>query len=209
MLRFLLLLIILLFAAATTAHAQSSVYRWVDDEGEVHYGQSVPPEFKDYGYVRLGPDGTVRERVEPALSPEEIAERRRRRAEEAEREAEQRSEETRDRMLLATYSSEADLKQALEMQIAGINSQRTSTRMALDLIETRFEKLVSRAARRDREGEGVPEQLSESIRETRRELRRLRADLERLDEREAKTRERFMADLQRYRELTGESRDSG
>jgi chromosome segregation ATPase len=208
MLRKILLLFLPLALAASAAHAQS-VYRWVDDEGETHYGQTVPPEFKDYGYVRLGPDGTVRERVEPALSPEEIAERRRQRAEQARQEAAERSQEARDRMLLATYSSEEDLREALDMQLAGIESQRASTRMALDLVENRFESLVGRAAELNRQGRGVPDRLQTDIEETRAELRGLRGDLERLEEREQEARDRFAANLERYRDLTAPREEDG
>lgn len=205
MLRILILSLSLLLASASVL--AQAYYRWVDDEGEVHYGQSVPPEFKDYGYVRLGPDGTVRERVEPALSPEEIAERRRQRAEEAEREAERRSQASRDRLLTATFSSEQHLIDGMEMQLAGIESQRTSTRTALGLMDRRFESLVARAAPYSRKGTAVPADLSEAVDETRAELRRLRGELERLELREAETREQFMADLERYRELTGSEND--
>lgn len=208
MLRYIPLLFLLFVLVAPAAHAQS-VYRWVDDDGETHYGQSVPPEFKDYGYVRLGPDGTVRERVEPALSPEEIEERRRQRAEQARQEAAERSQEARDRMLLATYRSEEDLREALDMQLAGIQSQRVSTRMALNIIENRFESLVSRAAELDREGRNVSENLQTRIQETRAELRSLRADLTRLDEREAEARDRFANNLERYRELTSPREEGG
>lgn len=208
MLRYTLLIVLFLVLAAPAAYAQS-VYRWVDDDGETHYGQSVPPEFKDYGYVRLAPDGTVRERVEPALSPEEIAERRRERAEQAKKEAAERSQEARDRMLLATYNSEEDVREALQMQLAGIESQRVSTRMALDLVESRFESLIGRAAKLNREGRTVSETLQSTIKETRAELRNLRADLKRLDEREAQARERFSASLERYRELTSPREEGG
>lgn len=208
MLRHILPIILLLLLVVSTAQAQS-VYRWVDDQGETHYGQTVPPEFKDYGYVRLGPDGTVRERVEPKLSPEEIAERRRQRAQQAEREAEERSQEMRDRMLLATYNSEDALREALQVRLAGIESQRVSTRMALDLVENRFEGLVSRAARLNREGRTISENLQSRIEETRAELRDLRKDLNGLDEREAEIREHHSANLERYRELTAPREQSG
>lgn len=206
--RKILLLVLPLALAASTVHAQS-VYRWVDDEGETHYGQTVPPEFKDYGYVRLGPDGMVRERVEPALSQEEIAERRRQRAQQARQEAAERSQEARDRMLLATYSSEEELRKTLDMQLAGLESQRASTRMALNLVENRFETLVGRAARLNREGRPVPDRLQTDIEETRAELRNLRGDLERLAERKQEAHDRFSANLERYRELTARREEGG
>lgn len=202
MLRYIKPLALCLLLAAAAAQAQS-VYRWVDDKGETHYGQSVPPEYKDYGYVRLGPNGTVRERVEPKLTPEQIAERRRQRAEQARRDAAAHKQQVQDRMLLVTYNNEQEIHDAFEAQRAGIESQRVSTRMALDLVETRFEKLISRAAQRNRAGQIVPAQLQEQIDETRGELRALRGDLARLDEREAQARERTASRLKRYRQLTG------
>lgn len=205
MLRILIVSLSLLLAS-TSALAQA-YYRWVDDEGEVHYGQSVPPQYKDYGYVRLGPDGSVRERVEPALSPEEIAERRQQRAEEAERETERRNRASRDRLLTATFSSEQALIDGMEMQLAGIESQRASTHTALGLMERRFETLVARAAPHHRQGASVPADLLGAVDETRAELRRLRSEVERLEQRKAETRQRFMTDLERYRELTGSGAD--
>jgi chromosome segregation ATPase len=208
MFRSLFALAICCLLAAPAVQAQS-VYRWVDDSGEVHYGQSVPPEFKDYGYVRLGPSGNVLERVEPALTPEQIEQRRRERAEQARLEAEERSREAQDRMLLATYRSEEDLLEARDMQLAGIQSQRDSTRKALELIENRFAGLIERAARLNRDGRTVPASLQQRIDETRSELRGMRADLDRLDEREQAVRDRFQTDLARYRELKSPSDQSG
>jgi chromosome segregation ATPase len=95
------------------------------------------------------------------------------------------------------------------MQLEGIESQRSSTRMALNLIENRFEGLVTRAADLNREGRAVPPRLQSEIDETRSELRKLRADLDRLDEREVNARERFSASLERYRELTSSNQESG
>lgn len=180
-----------------------TVYRWVDDEGEVHYGHGVPPEHADKGYDVLGRDGSVRRTVEPALSPEEIAELRAQRRQEAEQEKARRSQEAHDRMLLATYSSEQDLIDSLEAEIASLNSQRTSINTAIHSLENRFESLVARAAEYSRDDRPVPASLEESIDETRNEIRRLRADLEALDEREQLARERSRAELERYRALTG------
>lgn len=179
-----------------------TVYRWVDDHGEVHYGHAVPPEFTHRGYERLGRDGVVRERVEPALAPEQLAERRAQQQREAELAAQQRNQESSDRLLLATYRSENDLRASLEMQLTALNSQRASIRMALNLVEGRFESLVSRAAEHTRNSQAVPAALESSIDEARAELRRLRTDLTALDGREQDLRDQFASDLNRYRELT-------
>lgn len=202
MLRTTLTIALTLILLASTAQAQS-VYRWVDDNGETHYGDSVPTEFKDYGYVRLGPDGTVRERVEPALSPEEIIEQRKRRAAQASEEAEQRRRATEDRMLLATYRSAEELRLERDSRLAGIRNEQSALKASLDLYENRYEKLASRAARESREGKGISRGLQNEISDARSRLRQLRADLEDANQRELTTRQRFDQRIKRYRELTG------
>jgi len=197
--RFIPLLLSLLLCSLAFAQP---VYRWVDDEGETHYGHSVPPEFKDRGYERLGPDGQVLQRVERALTDEERAERNRERARQAQLESEQRSQETRDRLLLAAYKSEQDIINSLEMQVLSIDSQRKTIENSLQRSSSRFEGLVTRAAQLTRDGETVPVQLGENIEQARSEMRELRRGIEDLDQREAELRERFSAELERFRQLT-------
>lgn len=197
-----LALIVVLLSGSVGLMAQT-VYRWVDENGEVHYGHAVPPEHAHRGYDRIGPDGLVRERIARTLTPEERVELERQRVQEAEAEAEQRSRETRDRLLLAAYDSEQDIRNQLESQLTSLNHQRQSINEALSRNSARFESLITRAAQFTREGESVPAPLSRSIEETRAESRRLRDTLDELDEREAELRQKYDAELERFRQLTG------
>ncbi len=189
----------------TTSAMAQTVYRWVDDRGEIHYGHAVPPEYAQRGFDRMGPDGQVRERIAPALTPEERAARDVRMALDAERQAEQRSQDTRDRLLLASYSSEEDISNALNVQLTALNSQRGAIRASLRQASSRFENLVGRAAQLTREGQIVPSALNDSIDETRQDMRRLREALADIDEREAIIRQRFGDELVRFIQLTGPS----
>ncbi len=199
---FRIILAMMLFMVTTMASAQT-VYRWIDDTGEVHYGHSIPPEQARRGYEILGRDGIVRERIEPALTPEQLAERReQRRAQDAEA-ARQRTQETHDRILLTIHTSEQSIVSSMEMELVTINSQRASIRIALDQVEHRFERLLERAAEHSDDGHAVPVSLQNSLDEVRAELRRLRSDLAGLDDREELVRERYENDLQRFRELMG------
>jgi len=204
---FRILLAAILLSGTMCAHAQT-VYRWVDEDGEVHYGHSVPPEHTQRGYEVLGRDGVVRERVEPALTPDQLAERRAERARERELAERQRSQEARDRMLLVTHNSEDSIRNAMEMELVTLNSQRASIRVALDQVEHRFERLMAQAGEHSDEGRQVPARLQDSIEEVRAELRRLRADQSALDEREARVRDRYQADIERFRELMGRGPES-
>ncbi len=199
-----LILLAALSAWISLAQAQT-VYRWVDENGEVHYGHAVPSEHAHRGFDRLGRDGRVVERVERALTPEEIAERDARMAREAEEAAEQARQNRRDQQLLSAYASEADIESALNQQIATLDRRRSTLQAALEEQTRRFENLVSRAANLNREGQTVPAQLNQSIEEARNESRRLRSQLAELDEQELQTRARFAADLARFQAIRARS----
>ncbi|TVQ41012.1 MAG: DUF4124 domain-containing protein [Wenzhouxiangella sp.] len=194
--------IVLLSLLAASVQAQV-VYRWTDETGEVHYGHAVPPEHAHRGFDRMGPDGTVRERVERALTEEERAERAAERRREAELAAEQRSQETRDRLLLAAYGSEDDIIQGMTLQLNALDHQRASVRDSLRRASGRFEDLVSHAARLTHDGQTVPDRMNQNIAAARDEVQQLRRALEEMDEREQVIRDRSNAELTRFRELTG------
>ncbi|MGY6631609.1 MAG: DUF4124 domain-containing protein [Wenzhouxiangella sp.] len=181
------------------------VYRWTDEHGNVHYGHAVPPEHAHRGFDRLGRDGRVRERVERALTPEEIAERDARLAREAELAAEQARQDRLDQQLLSAYASEADIESSLNQQIATLDRRRATLQAALEEQTRRFENLVSRAAALNRDGQPVPAQLNQSIEEARNESRRLRGLLAELDEQELAIRARFAADLARFQAIQARS----
>lgn len=197
-------LILILLLGSSLATAQH-VYRWVDESGETHYGHSVPPEHAHRGYERLGRDGTVRQRFAPALTPEERAERAERMALEAQLEAEQRSQETRDRMLLSSYGTVEDIETTMNMQLASLSAQRVHLDSGLAEQVRRFETQIARAAQYNRDGQPVPERLTASINDSQREARRLRQALADLDKREEAIRRQFEAEAERFRELTSNS----
>lgn len=193
--------IVLLCMIAASVQAQV-VYRWTDEHGEVHYGHAVPPQHAHRGYERIGPDGTVRERVERALTDEERAERNAAREREAELEAQRRTQESQDRLLLAAYSSEEDIVNGMERRLLSLEQQRASVRDSLRRASNRFEELVANAAHLTHDGQQVPDRMRQDIRAARDEVQQLRRTLTEMDEREQVIRDRAAAELARFRKLT-------
>lgn len=181
------------------------VYRWVDENGEVHHGNMVPPEYRNFGWERIGPNGTVIERIERALTTEERAALRQEQRRQAELDAERQRQETRDRMLLNSYRSEQDLLDEMERQVDSLDTQRGTIEASLELASERFESMVRRAAQIVRDGGNVPADLNQNIEQARAEIASLRANLAGMAQQELEIRERFMAELERYRQLSDES----
>jgi archaellum component FlaC len=195
----LLFIAVLLLPAFAVAQ---DVYRWVDEDGEVHHGNMVPPEYRNYGWERIGPNGNVIEPIERALTPEEREALRLEQQRKAELEAARERQETRDRMLLNAYRSEQDLLDEMERQVESLDTQRATIQASLDLASERFETMVRRAAQTVREGGNVSADLTANIEEARAEIASLREDLASMADREREIRERFMGELERYRQLS-------
>ena len=85
--------------------AGAGMYKWVDDEGEVHYGNSVPPEFAKKERRKLNERGRTVKVYDAAKTPEEIAEAARLETIRLEQERVAAEKARKDHVLLATYSS--------------------------------------------------------------------------------------------------------
>lgn len=95
--------------AAGSATAWCATYKWVDDQGVVHYTDKVPADAVDKGSVVMGKDGGTLRKVDPAPT----AEQRRVSAQEDERRKllsrQQEDVARRDRALVASYTSESEI----------------------------------------------------------------------------------------------------
>ena len=70
----------LLATAAWAAPAQKSsaskggiAYRWVDEQGVVHYGDNIPPQYAQQDRTILNKQGVALSHVDAALTPEQAA----------------------------------------------------------------------------------------------------------------------------------------
>lgn len=194
---------ILILSLAMPVMAAETVYKWIDENGEIQYGHAVPPEHVDQGYERLS-EGVVRESVDRVMTAEELAawkaqQRRKRSAE-----AEAKTRESQDKLLMASYESEQEIIQSMETELAMVRSQEGTLTTSLNNSLSRYRMLVGRAAERQRAGDSVAPAATESIEETRREIVQQRTSLNRLEERINRTRQNYMEDLERYRSLSAD-----
>jgi hypothetical protein len=121
----------LILAVAATAYlaapiAAAATYKWVDEQGVVHYTDKMPPEAVNRGTVELTKQGVQVRKVDPAMTPEQR--RAREQEEERKRNTSRQQEETsrRDSALLASYASEAEIELARNRAFNTIDSMIAS-----------------------------------------------------------------------------------
>jgi len=110
------------------------LYKWLDEQGVTHYGDHIPPEYASQEQHVINSRGVETERIEAQRSPEEMA------AEEQKRfDAAQRA--SRDKNLLNTYGSVAEIERLRDQRLALVSDQIKVTGQFLEILNGRLKKL--------------------------------------------------------------------
>lgn len=116
----LFLSIVLVSSASVT---QAKMYKWVDDNGQVHFGDRVPVQYISKEHDELNDQGVVIEHKAAAKTAEQKAEEKRLARERKAAELAERRKQQRDRVLLDTYTTERDLIVARDARLDAVDSQ--------------------------------------------------------------------------------------
>ncbi len=192
-----------LLALPATGLASKQLYRWVDSQGKVHYGDTLPPEYARQGNAELTKSGRVVKETPPALTPEQI--KARQEAEARDREAKRKAEEDRrrDKALLASYTTLEELDLAERRNLEAMDIQVKSYELRIKSVEGRLAGLKRQEAGFAARKRPVPADLTEDIRRAEEEIQRLNAQVAQAHQEKEAIRARFAADRKRYRELKG------
>lgn len=194
---------VLLCAALAAAPVMAQkLYRWVDADGQVHYSDALPPEAVNQARRELSRDsGLTTTAVERALTDAERAQARAE-AETAAALARQREEQNqRDRVLLNSYPSEADLQRAFDERLRLLDESIRAAQVGIDAQRISLAALLSAAAEQEYGGNRVAPRVLDSAREAQKQESELHSLLTRREaEREATVQELARV-LARYREL--------
>jgi chromosome segregation ATPase len=179
--------------------ARAATYKWVDDQGVVHYTDKMPPEAINKGNVELNKQGVPIKKTEPALTPEQ---RRVREAEEerARQAAKAREEVARkDRALLQSYTTESEIDLSKKRALGTIDAQMQSAQAYVAILTKRKDEIQVRVAALN--GKPQPASLEREVANVNEELEK-QADLIATKRKElAVVTARYDADKQRWREL--------
>lgn len=181
-------------ALATQAGAADSkkLYRWVDEKGQVHFGDKLPPQDAKQGRETLNRQGMVTSTVPREPTAEELAQQR--------AEALAREESARravvDRTLLQSYTSVAELQAAREDRVATIEGRTVLARKAVADNEKVLEDLRSRAGDKP-----PPPELAKQIETFEASLVDNLQLVQRLGEERGQIEAQFSADIERFKLL--------
>ncbi|MGD2056345.1 MAG: DUF4124 domain-containing protein [Gammaproteobacteria bacterium] len=198
--RYLVLLPGLLCAVGALAER---TFKWVDEEGNVHYGDRVPLQYTNQEHQEINEQGRTLKTYEAPSTPEEIAERKRFAAIQAEQKKQQAEQAKRDEVLLATYSSEADLLLMRDNRIAAIEELIQLTDSRITSLQKRLADLAEEAAGHESRGRPVPEFVQQQTASVRKQISDNQEIIKTKRAEMAAIQQQFAADIARYQELQG------
>lgn len=105
------------------ASAQAKLFKWKDENGQIHYGDRIPARYLNKERQELNNQGAVIGTVDRALTAEESAEKRKQEVIAEKKAKELAEQKKRDRVLIDTYTTERDLIIARAARIDAVNSQ--------------------------------------------------------------------------------------
>jgi hypothetical protein len=197
------LITVLVLLLPLTVSAEN-VYRWVDDNGKVHFGRTLPPEFANRPYQILNSQGLVIERVDDPLALQQEENAAAAGADSDEPEPLFSEDEVRlrsDNLLLLRYHTEEDLLDAMENEVAQLNYDIRLIEQSRASAMEALHGQVRNAADRQRAGMPGDQELERNINTLRLRLRKSEQSLAAIRLREQQIRERFQRDIERYRFL--------
>lgn len=194
---FSLLLVALLLTAAS---ADAAMYRWVDSNGRVHYGDTLPSTYQKSGAAEMNKQGNVIRRTQSEAERKAEAEHL---AEQKRIQEEEQKQAQQDRALTSTYTSEAEIDLARDRALEHHKLVIKGAEIRATAVESNLGELNARAAAIQKSGRPVAPNLKEQVTQASNERLELKRIILTNEEAMVKVRERYEADKERFRTLKG------
>ena len=201
----LVLTIAFLFLLPLAAGAQDGkVFRWVDGDGQVHYGDSIPAEYSDLPKDILNDHGVTVD----ALLGKQTAEQREAARLETARLAARAKQDRADQALLATYITVEEILMHRDRRVELFQAQSRVTELYLSNLARRLEGLRADSAAYKPYSEHadapmIPENLANHLRQTKETIDRHERNLRKFQSDEQQIISRFAGDISRFKALKG------
>ena len=184
---------------STPVNTGKQTYKWVDEKGVTHYGDSVPSEYSQREQHILNNQGVEVQKRQAEMTPAEAAAYAAQQKEEALR-------RQHDMFLVSTYPSVKEIENVRDARIDQINGQVSASEQYIASLTTRVDGLKQRSmsyapyntkpgARR------MPDDLAEEMVRALSELRTQNGALAQRRKELQSVVDQFDADIKRFKEL--------
>jgi hypothetical protein len=190
--------------SSAAAADEQKVYKWTDEEGNVHFSDSIPAEHAERRKEVLNGHGVTVEELEGKKTAEQLEQERI----EKDRQVAQEMQRRADQALLATYLTVEEIIMHRDRRVELFQAQSRVTELYLRNLDYRLKGLREEASRYkpysdDPDAPMIDEKLAEELRATKDMISRHERNLEKYEANERQIIERFDGDIRRFKILKG------
>jgi hypothetical protein len=186
-------------AAAADNKDKSVAYRWIDEQGVVHYGDRIPPQYATKERAVLNSQGVEVRHMEAQRTPEQAAA-------DARIHQDIMRQKQHDAFLLSSYTSVKDIEALRDLRLDQLQAQKSAAQQYVESLHGRLSTLQDRAKvfkpYNTRPGaHRLPDDVAEDLVHTLNELRTQSNIVANKNEEESTLKDQFQADIDRYVQL--------
>ena len=194
----------LLLGPLASGATETRVFKWVDEDGIVHYGDTIPARYAELPKEVLNDHGVTVANLEGKKSAEQIEADRI----ENERRVAMDLQKRADRALLATYLSIEEILLHRDRRIELFQAQSRVTELYLSNLERRLEDLRADASNfkpysQNPNAPMIDDNLADNLRSTKDTIARHQRNLRKFQTDEQQIIARFDGDVSRFKILKG------
>lgn len=181
--------------------AQAQTFKWVDEKGVTHYGDSIPPEYKDRGNVELSKRGIPVKKTAPAPTAEQrqaLEEEERKQKEAQHKAAEQKR---KDIALMNTYTSEQEIDVTRNRNIRQVEIRIKSAQERIADLQARINQ-QKQALKAAADQPAMAKDLERSIQDNEKKVKEIEASITQNRVEIEMLNARYEAEKIRFRELS-------
>ena len=190
---------LVMFCLSTPAHANT--FRWVDENGRVHYSDQIPPSESNRAYTVLNKEGVTVNNIEKVKTKEELAKEKSLKEQQEEQERIAREKQNHDRILLDTYTKVSDLEDTRDRYISTLEGLIKVAQYKLTNFNSELDKQNKIAANLEREGKVMPEVMRQDISNLQRQIDLQNKFILSQRAQQQEVKDKFAADIKRFKEL--------
>ena len=181
------------------------LYKWVDEKGNVHYSDRVPPEAAKLAREEKNQDGVTVKEVARAKTEEELAAEAAQRVKDEEARKIAEAQAQADRALMLSYTTEDDLRRAREQELGVIEANMATAKLTIASQEKNLSDLLAHAADFERNKKPVPQAVTDSIAHVRAQIEAQQKTLKEREGSKETVHNEYEAKLLRWRELSAKN----
>lgn len=188
-----------------TSHLVMSaeLFRWTDENGNVHYSDRVPPSQAQQPRVELNPYGQATKEVNTFKTKAQLVEEREALLEELKQKRLREKQLAEDRALLTTFSSVEDIDALYASRLNHLDNYTSANRRKLEKTKALLDKTIEKKRWYQTRERQVPRQITENIKEYQQQIATYELLIERNLSKRKKLETKFSHDKQRFLLLTG------